>query len=284
MPVDEIEEQEITRFLLWNAAKEALDFSPLEILDRFLIVMLALRHAVLFLRTAGDSNAFPHLRSVGRKAEEGDPSESAITSLFCKRRSAPDSRSLTHEEVDPMPSQRGDSACSDKTPKRAFNHLGRTKSAGREANRRLRIGELFLQREESYGLSEAARIVGISTRTLRREAEDDQREAYRSNGTWRFTWRQVAFIAMRRWTLLEIHEALGTAAETVLPPLLALDTLTVRLPAFLVRAMKTAAEQDAMPIDDWLRLELIDYAGTVVDEMEAIHPGFRQAYLFPGRE
>lgn len=180
-----------------------------------------------------------------------------------------------------MPSQRGDSACSAKTPKRGFNHL--SKNAGAEV-KRLRIRELFLQRTESYRLSEAARIVSISPRALRREAEDDQREAYRSNGTWRFTWRQVAFIAMRRWTLAEIHDALGPDAETVLPSLLALDTLTVRLPAFLVRAMKTAAAQDAIHLDEWLRLELIDYAGTVVDEMEAIHPGFRQAYLFPGRE
>jgi hypothetical protein len=182
-----------------------------------------------------------------------------------------------------MSSQRGDSACSDQTPKRAINHLVVTKIAGVDA-KRLRIRELFLQRAESYSLREAAHIVGISERALRRQAEDDQREAYRSNGTWRFAWRQVAFIAMRRWTLAEIHDALGPDAETVLPSLLAMDTLAVRLPAFLVRAMKTAAARDAIPLDEWLRLELIDYAGTVVDEMEAIHPGFRQAYLFPGRE
>jgi len=48
--------------------------------------------------------------------------------------------------------------------------------------------------------------------------------------------------------------------------------------------MKTAAAQDAMTIDEWLRLELIDYAGTVVDQMEAIHPGYRWAYLFPGQK
>ena len=172
--------------------------------------------------------------------------------------------------------------CFAKTSKRAFNDLDVRKKAGVEA-KRLRVRELFLQGAESYSLSEAAYIVGISERALRREAEDDQREAYRSNDTWHFTWRQVAFIAMRRWTLAEIHDALGIATEMVLPSLLALDTLTVRLPAFLVRAMKTAAEQDAIPLDEWLRLELIDYAGTVVDEMEAIHPGFRQAYLFPGR-
>jgi hypothetical protein len=132
-------------------------------------------------------------------------------------------------------------------------------------------------------LREAARVVGVSTRTLRREAEDDQREAYQENGAWRFTWRQVAFMAMRRWTLAEIHEALGSEAETILPPLLSLDTLSVQLPAFLVLAIETAAAQEATTVDDWLRLELIDYAGTVVKQMERTHPGYRSAYLFPGK-
>ncbi|HKO57758.1 MAG TPA: hypothetical protein VJ276_17960 [Thermoanaerobaculia bacterium] len=182
-----------------------------------------------------------------------------------------------------MPPERRDSASLAKTLKRVCNKPVAAKGVDLKT-KRMRIRELFLRRAESYSVREAASIVGISARALRREAEDDQREAYVVDGAWQFTWRQVAFIAMRRWTLVEIHAALGKDAETILPPLLALERLTVRLPAFLVRAMKTAASQDALPIDDWLRLELIDYAGTVADDMEAIHPGFRQAYLFPGRE
>jgi hypothetical protein len=133
-------------------------------------------------------------------------------------------------------------------------------------------------------LREAALIIGISPRALQREAEDDQRAAYRTADAWSFSWRQVAFIAMRRWTLAEIHDALGATATDVLPRLLALDTITVRLPSYLIRAMKTAAARDALPVDEWLRLELIDFAGTVVEEMDEVHPGFRQAYLFPGRD
>ena len=63
------------------------------------------------------------------------------------------------------------------------------------------IQTLFLQQKEFYSLAEAARIVGTSPGTLRREAEWDDREAYRVGGTWRFTWRHLAYIAMRRWTL-----------------------------------------------------------------------------------
>jgi hypothetical protein len=48
--------------------------------------------------------------------------------------------------------------------------------------------------------------------------------------------------------------------------------------------MESSAIENGTTLDDWLRLELIDFAGTVVDEMDALHPGFRRAYLFPGQE
>jgi len=147
-----------------------------------------------------------------------------------------------------------------------------------------RIKELFLQRQPSYRLSEAARLIGVSPGVLRREAEADQREAYRANRSWRFTWRQVAYGALRRWTLAEIHEALGADAVTVLPPLLALRTLTVRLPEYLVQALETMAAEDATTVDDWLHQELVDFAGTVADRMERVIPGFRRAYFFPSQE
>src|SRR5216684_3162350 len=57
---------------------------------------------------------------------------------------------------------------------------------------------------------------------LIREAKDDRQDEYRLDGAWRFTWRQLAYIAMRRWTLAEICDALGRDAAKVLPPLLAL--------------------------------------------------------------
>jgi len=151
------------------------------------------------------------------------------------------------------------------------------------ADRRSRIQELFLHPAAPYRLSQAARIIGISPGVLRREAEADQREAYRSNGSWQFTWRQVALIALRRWTLVEIHDALGDDAASILPPLLSLRTLTVRLPEYLVQALETAAAADNTTVEDWLSRELVDFAGTVVEQMETILPGFRLAYLFPGQ-
>jgi hypothetical protein len=148
----------------------------------------------------------------------------------------------------------------------------------------LHIRELFLHRLPTYRLSEAARLLGMSRGALEREAKADQADAYRVNGRWRFTWRQVTYIALRRWSLSEIHHALGADASTVLPPLLSLRAVTVRLPEFLVRAIELSAATESTTVDDWLHHELIDFAGTVATTMERRIPGFRRAYFFPGQE
>src|SRR5947209_20126711 len=147
-----------------------------------------------------------------------------------------------------------------------------------------RIRTLFLQPSESYQLADGARLLGISPATLKREAEDDRREEYRSGGKWCFRWRQLACIALRRWTLADVQDALGSDAEAVLPPLLTLHTVTVRLPEFIVRALETVASKNGTTPDACLHQELMDFAGTWSDDMEATHPGFRRAYLFPSRE
>jgi hypothetical protein len=98
-----------------------------------------------------------------------------------------------------MPSPRRESARSVKTLKRGVAHgRRRVLDSNRDMEREQRIRKLFLERAESYGLHEGARIIGVSLGVLRREAERDQREAYRSDGVWCFTWRQLAYVAMRR--------------------------------------------------------------------------------------
>lgn len=147
-----------------------------------------------------------------------------------------------------------------------------------------RIRAFFLDRRNAYSLAAAARLLDVSPGTLRREAEADDRDAYRANAAWRFSWRQLAHIALRRWTLSQIQDALGADAATVLPPLLALEPIAVRLPAHILRAIEDAAAADHVSVDDWLHRELIDFASGMVHRMERVIPGFRRAYLFPGAE
>jgi hypothetical protein len=145
-----------------------------------------------------------------------------------------------------------------------------------------RIRSLFLQPAESYSLAEGARLLGISPAALKRETTFDIHEEYRRGGRWCFSWKQLANIALQtRWTLEEVVDALGADAATALPPLLALRTVTVRLPAFIVCALETAASEDGKTVSAYLASELLEFAGTVVDRMEAKVPGLRAAYHFP---
>src|SRR5438874_6867298 len=144
---------------------------------------------------------------------------------------------------------------------------------------RERIRAFFLQPQDFYYLSEAAQLLGMSRHALIREAVSDRREEYREGRRWRFTRRQLAYVAFRVWTLAEIHDALGTDAAKVLPPLLAMRTISVTLPEFIVRAMETAAADDGATLDGWLHQEMMDFAGTATERMEPILPGYRRAFL-----
>jgi len=150
------------------------------------------------------------------------------------------------------------------------------------AERKQRIQTLFLQPAESYALREVAHLTGTSVRWLRREVVRWGRDAEKVRGRWRFAWRHAIYIAMATWTLAEIHDALGDDAMTVLPPLLALRTVTVRLPEYIVRTLETIAAADRTTLDAVLHGELIDFAGSLSGRIETKVPGYRAAYLFPG--
>ena len=151
------------------------------------------------------------------------------------------------------------------------------------AKREQSIQTLFLQREELYDLRAAARLTERTPRQLRREVEAG-RDATVIDGALCFTWRQVAFLALDRFGLAEIHDALGTDAATVLPPLLALRSVTVRLPEYVVRALELIASDHGQTLDDCLYGELIDFAGAMCSHVARRIPGYRAAYFFPGGE
>jgi len=87
IPIDDVEEEKIAGSVRRDAPEEPLDLLFREVLDRLLIAPSSALHSTVVLRTGGDSDAFPHLRSmarthlrsVGRKAEDEDASQSAAT-------------------------------------------------------------------------------------------------------------------------------------------------------------------------------------------------------------
>jgi hypothetical protein len=97
----------------------------------------------------------------------------------------------------------------------------------------------------------------------------------------RFAWRQAAYVAMDRWSIVEIQGALGDAAGTVLTPLLNLRAVTVRLPEYIIRALEAVAANGGTTLDAALGSELIEFAGAHLTELEGLIPGYREAYMFP---
>jgi len=146
------------------------------------------------------------------------------------------------------------------------------------------IRTLFLRPASFYTLAEAVRLLGLSRSVLIREARSDRAEEYRVGCRWRFTWRQLALIAFRRWSLNDIVDSLGSDATQVFPPLQSLRTIAIRLPEYIIRALEMTASDFGQSIDDALRGELIDFAGTMTERMGTILPGYRAAYLYPGRQ
>jgi hypothetical protein len=133
-------------------------------------------------------------------------------------------------------------------------------------------------------LAEAARLVRVPIARLRREVGRGNYDAVKvDGGGWRFAWRQFALLALDRWTLAEIFDALGDDAAGVLPPLLALRRVTVRLPEYVLRALETCAADRGTTLDHYLYEELIDFAGSMSDRLGHRIPGYRLAYFYPDR-
>jgi hypothetical protein len=103
-------------------------------------------------------------------------------------------------------------------------------------NRTSRIRTIFLERRRRYSLAEISRLAGITERKVIAGIEAGEYVASRRRGEYRFTWSELAHIAMAKWPLPVIHDALGTDAALALPPLLLPQELHVRLPAYQVHA------------------------------------------------
>lgn len=97
------------------------------------------------------------------------------------------------------------------------------------------------------------------------------------------TWQEVASAATLRWTVMEIHDALGREAPRVLPSLLRpVELKHVRLPEYLLRLAETFATHAGVSLESYVYgalLSLETEAST--DDLERIVPGFTEAIAFP---
>ncbi len=130
---------------------------------------------------------------------------------------------------------------------------------------RARIRQIFLAPRE-YSVAEAARVLKMRQDALTPEAiEQWCLSVLRSSDPpfLRLAWATVAALALKQWPSEAIYDALADDADRVLPKLLREETLTVRLPAYLLRLLEYLAMQDGVRVSEYLRRELHDtFAGS----------------------
>lgn len=148
-------------------------------------------------------------------------------------------------------------------------------------NRTTRIRIIFLERRRRYSLAEISRLAGITERKVIAGIEAGEYVASRRRGEYRFTWSELAHIAMAKWPVPVIHDALGVDAALALPPLLLLQELQLRLPAYQVLMLRRLAELARVNVDSYLANYFLDLAGSEVAILDAEIPGFKAAMRFP---
>src|SRR5438552_2393894 len=94
------------------------------------------------------------------------------------------------------------------------------------------IRRIFLDRKRRYSLKDVVCLTGVTERQATAGVQSGQYVATGKAGAYRFDWSELAHMAMERWPLTIIHDALGLDAALALPRLLLLEEWRVRLPAY----------------------------------------------------
>lgn len=165
-------------------------------------------------------------------------------------------------------------------------HARRLPPTHREA-----IRALFLRRKVEYTTHEAAQLLRVTLGEFHQLVatgivEVESRRKRRQLGGRRHvlvSWQEVASAALLRWTVVQIHDALGKEANSVLPPLLRpMQLQPMRLPAYQVRLLETLATDRGVTVEEFLYSSLLALETEhEPDEIENLLPGFKEAMAFP---
>src|SRR5690349_6041859 len=108
-----------------------------------------------------------------------------------------------------------------------------------------RIRQIFLERKPRYSLSDLVRLTGITRYALTVRLKACEYGGQRARRAYRFCVSDSAHLALAKWPLSVINDALGSRAARALPPLLLLEELRLRLPAYQVQMLRRLAELEA---------------------------------------
>ena len=152
------------------------------------------------------------------------------------------------------------------------------------------IREIFLRRRIEYTTQQAAQLLRLSVGEFyawidRGVLHVERRRKRRQLGGRRnalVTWKELASVAMLRWTPMEIHDALGKEAATTLPRLLRpVEFKGVRLPEYLIRLIEHRAQRERVTVEAFVYTTLLALEAEVDSDEIAQLPGVKEAISFP---
>lgn len=153
------------------------------------------------------------------------------------------------------------------------------------------IRAIFLRRRSEYTTREAAQLLrmtlGDFLALIKNGTLDVQmRRKRRQLGGPRHamvTWKELASAAMLRWTVMEIHDALGKDADRALPRLLhPVELKSVRLPRYQVELIERLARNEGVSVEEFIYTALLGVESKESHaEIERVLPGFTEAVQFP---
>ncbi len=157
--------------------------------------------------------------------------------------------------------------------------LGRTRELSTESREAVRR---ILTAKQTYTIPEAAILLGIGRSALSAKIAAGDIAVLRDGRKLSLPWAEVAHLALRRWPLKAIFEALESETSSLLPTLLRPIEFTVSLPSYQVRMLEVLASREQLDPSTFLQGQLLDLASASDHALlEEQIPGFLEALFFP---
>jgi hypothetical protein len=143
-----------------------------------------------------------------------------------------------------------------------------------------RIRAIFLHHEPRVTMDVAAGMLGWSRGEMDGAITNGEIEVVGK----RIELRELAEVALQRWSLVTIEEALGRDAASILPAGLRTRKLTVRLPRYQIGALEVLAEDGREPVEAMLMRMFEELADLHQERLARVIPGLDEAMAWPGAD
>ena len=146
---------------------------------------------------------------------------------------------------------------------------------------RSNIRHIFLSPRPNFALLNAADMLGMTLKQLKREIEDGVIVAVSTRLGQRMAREELIATAMRVYEQSVIEEALGDEAPSALPEAIRLVELRARIPRYQRDMLHILARRDRTSVDAVLTRELEDVASAYAQDLASSMPELEMALAWP---